>query len=118
MALAMKNSRVNAAIIVTIVTLSFLVTQVNNVGPLQMASASSSSDDWMMFRHDLSHSGSTTAESSTGYPRLLWAFQTMQAVWSSPAVVDGRVLVGCKDRNVYCLNCSNGASIMVLLNGW
>jgi outer membrane protein assembly factor BamB len=68
------------------------------------------SDGWSMFRHDLTHSGTATS-GPTHYGKLLWAFEAGAALWSSPAVVDGRVFVGCRDGNLYCLNAFDGAQI-------
>jgi outer membrane protein assembly factor BamB len=74
-------------------------------------SASSSTDDWTMFRHDQNHSGYTTGNSPTNSAKLLWNFTTMEAVASSPAVANGYVFAGCKDGAVYCINASNGKLI-------
>ncbi len=71
-------------------------------------SASSSTEDWTMFRHDTSHSGYSTGNSPTNSVKLLWTFTTMAGVVSSPAVANGCVFVGCNDGAVYCLNSSNG----------
>ena len=71
-------------------------------------SASSSTDDWTMFRNDPSHSGTTTGNSPTNSAKLLWNFTTMQGVLSSPAVANGYVFAGSDDGAVYCLNSSNG----------
>jgi outer membrane protein assembly factor BamB len=73
--------------------------------------ASSSTDDWTMFRHDTSHSGYLTGNSPTNSVKLLWTFTTMAGVVSSPAVANGCVFVGCNDGAVYCLNSSNGALV-------
>lgn len=67
----------------------------------------SSVDDWTMFRHDPSHSGYVTGGGSTNSVKLLWNFTAMDAVVSSPAVVDGCVFVGDKAGLVYCINSSN-----------
>jgi outer membrane protein assembly factor BamB len=72
------------------------------------ASASSSADEWVMFRHDPSHSGYTTANGSTNSAKLLWNFTTMKAVASSPAVANGTVFAASKDSGVYSINASNG----------
>ena len=79
-------------------------------GIFPLASAGSSgvgADEWTMFRHDISHSGST-AEGSSNSAKQLWISSMNAAVWSSLAVADGFVVVGCKDCNIYCLNASSG----------
>jgi hypothetical protein len=72
--------------------------------------AGSSINEWIMFRHDLSHSGDTTGDSANSVKQL-WNYSTNAAVWSSPAVANGVVVVGCKDCNIYCLNASSGERI-------
>ena len=64
--------------------------------------------EWTTFRHDISRSGYTADGDSTDAVKQLWNYSTNAAVWSSPAVADGLVVVGCKDCNIYCLNASDG----------
>jgi len=71
-------------------------------------SASSSTDEWVMFRHDPNRSGYTTDTSPTISTKLLWSFEAHMAVGSSPAVANGYVFAGCKYGLLYCLNASNG----------
>ena len=80
-------------------------------------SASSSTDNWTMFRHDTSHSGTTTGNSPTNSAKLLWNFTTMQSVVSSPAVANGYVFVGADEGAVYCLNSSNGEMLWFYATG-
>jgi hypothetical protein len=70
----------------------------------------SQTEEWPMFRHDLQHTGYTTAMGGANN-YLLWDFQTGGAVISSPAVVNGKVYVGSGDNNVYCLNADNREKI-------
>ena len=83
---------------------------------LSVASASDdgSSADWPMFRHDLSHSGYTTTNSTANSAQLLWKFPTSASVWSSPAISEGLVVFGCKDCYIYCLNASTGEYVWSL----
>lgn len=85
-----------------------ILIQASPISVASGASATSSADEWTTFRHDPSHSGTTTGGDLTDSVKPLWNFSTRAAVWSSPAVVNGCVLVGCKDCNIYCLNASNG----------
>ena len=39
---------------------------------------------------------------------LIWIAETTAAVWSSPAVYDGKVYVGSFDHNVYCFDAATG----------
>ena len=77
---------------------------------LSVASAAdaTSSADWPMFRHDLSHSGYTASNSTANSAQPLWKFPTSASVWSSPAISEGLVVFGCKDCYIYCLNASTG----------
>ena len=66
--------------------------------------------DWPMFRHDLRHTGHL-ASTAPNTNNTIWNYTIGSYVWSSPAVVDGKVYVGSIDDNVYYLNASNGAQI-------
>ena len=71
-------------------------------------------DWWPMFHHDLRHTGySTSTAPSTN--DTLWIYRTGEysAVYSSPAVVDGRVYVGSgyPDHKAYCLDAATGSLI-------
>ena len=67
-------------------------------------------EDWPMFRHDLGNTGfSSSYGPSEGV--LLWSYTTGGGVYSSPAVVDGKVYVGSYDNKVYCLDASTGAHV-------
>jgi outer membrane protein assembly factor BamB len=74
-------------------------------------SADSSTNNWHMFRHDLNHTGYTAGNGPTDSFKSLWNFTAGAAVWSSPAVVDGYVFVGCRDGNILCLNASTGTGL-------
>jgi outer membrane protein assembly factor BamB len=65
-------------------------------------------DWWPMFHHDLTHTGYSTSTVQNTY-QTLWSYTTGSGVYSSPAVVDGRVYVG--SDNVYALNASTGVRI-------
>jgi parallel beta-helix repeat protein len=65
---------------------------------------------WSMFHHDLEHSGYSESP-APNTNQTLWTYTTGGGVYSSPAVVDGRVYVGSDDGKVYCLDALTGASI-------
>jgi outer membrane protein assembly factor BamB len=93
-------------ILITLILLSLCsVPEIPNV------SADSSTNDWPMFRHDLNHTGYTADNCSSNSFRPLWNFTAGAEVWSSPAVVDGYVFVGCRDGNVLCLMASTGLGL-------
>ena len=64
-------------------------------------------DWWPMFRHDLQHSGYSTSD-APDTNNVLWNYTTSDSVYSSPAVVDGKVYIGSYDGKVYCLDADNG----------
>ena len=71
--------------------------------------AYSSGDDWPMFLHDPSHTGST-ASAGPSEPVVLWRFPVPNDVYASAAVVNGVVYVGGND-NIYALDAYTGAKI-------
>jgi hypothetical protein len=66
-------------------------------------------DEWLMYRHDLQRTGTSTTPASN--VSLLWRFNTGDKIRSSPAVVDGVVYQGANDGYVYALNAYNGSVI-------
>jgi outer membrane protein assembly factor BamB len=67
-------------------------------------------DWWPMFHHDLNHTGYSALTAPPGN-RLLWNYPTNDAVFSSPAVADGKVYVGSDDNRTYALNATTGALV-------
>lgn len=80
----------------------------------QPTMAISNVDNWTMFRHDPTHSGTITGIQCFNSAKLLWTHETNRAVQSSPAVANGLLVVGCRDTQVYCLNASTGEAIWQL----
>jgi outer membrane protein assembly factor BamB len=99
----MENHKLSSSIILTILLLSlwFIVTQ--------PANASSTEDQWPMFRHDPTHSGhSDTGSVLTAEPKVLWT--APKGLGGSPVVADGFVYI--HDQNyLKCLNASDGTEI-------
>jgi outer membrane protein assembly factor BamB len=91
-----------------IIPISLILLQSHCIAVASNTNTSASTDDWIMFRHDPSHSGCTTGTSLANSFKLLWTCKTWRTVKSSPAVANGCVFVGSSDWYVYCLNCSNG----------
>ncbi len=73
---------------------------------------------WSMFRHDLNHTGQAVTYETTNSAQLLWRYPTNRGIYSSPAVADGRLFVGSRDSQVYCINVSNGMPIWRRALGW
>jgi outer membrane protein assembly factor BamB len=73
-----------------------------------LATIAANTGEWTTFRHDQNRTGFAIDADSTNSVKQLWNFSTIVAVWSSPAVSSGLVLMGCKDCKIYCLNESDG----------
>jgi len=71
----------------------------------------SSDSDWLMFRHDPEHTGSTNVSAPLEPPVILWQTNVFAFITSSPAVVDNRVFVTDYIGNLVCLNASTGDKI-------
>jgi outer membrane protein assembly factor BamB len=72
-------------------------------------SASSTTDWWPMFNHDLLNTGNTTSNAPDTH-NILWTFNPNDQM-ASPVVYDDKVFVGSDDGIVYCLNMYNGEQI-------
>ena len=75
------------------------------------AFASNASDNWPMFRHDLTHAGYSSSTPTTVTSALLWNFTTNIPVSASPTIVDGKVYIGSLGGIAYCLNALDGSQI-------
>ena len=69
---------------------------------------------WPMFRHNLNRTGYTESPAPLNN-QTIWTYQTGGPVYSSPAVVDGRVYVGSDDGYLYCLNATTTTSEGLLI---
>ncbi|MBU4255720.1 MAG: PQQ-binding-like beta-propeller repeat protein [Thermoplasmatales archaeon] len=67
----------------------------------------STTSDWSMFRHDLSHTGYSDSP-APDTNELMWGYSTEGSVGSSAAIVNGKVFIGGYDNNVYCLDENTG----------
>jgi len=65
---------------------------------------------WPMFRHNLRHTAYTESP-APNTNQTQWTYTTDGAVYSSPAVADGKVYVGSRDGDVYALDQQTGALI-------
>ena len=73
-------------------------------------------DDWVMFRHDAQHSGysmSTAPDTN----EIKWFYNTSVEIDSSPAVANGRVIVGASNGNVLALNSTTGEKLWMYETG-
>ena len=112
--LTVRKNRLLAVIFVTVFATIVLLSQLN-------AFASSSEDDWPMFRHDPAHTGATTS-SAPMKPVKLWSYAEghfdVSFIGSSAAVVNGTVYVGSnynqveqQGGNIRALDAYTGAKI-------
>jgi outer membrane protein assembly factor BamB len=95
---------------------NFSAASPNSSGVFGTQSAIDPADWWLMFHHDLAHTGYST---STGpnTNRTLWKYTTGYWVESSPVSADGVVFVGSDDAKVYALNASTGALLWSYTTG-
>ena len=72
---------------------------------------------WPMWRQNPAHTG---VVDGSGPKKLAvkWKFGTGAPVDSSPSVVGGRVYIGSRDRNLYCLDAQTGSFIWKYTTGW
>ena len=73
-------------------------------------------DEWPMFRGQLNHTGEAHT-TLTIHSTVFWSSPTEDCVDSSPTVVDGRVYVGSRDYNLYCLNATTGERLWSHITG-
>jgi len=67
-------------------------------------------DWWTMFHHDQAHTGYSTS-TAPNTNSTIWSYTTGGAVFSSPAVANGKVYFGSYDYRVYCLDALTGSHI-------
>jgi outer membrane protein assembly factor BamB len=100
------------------ITLILLVLLVQTTCLATAKPVNSDYNEWVMFRHDQTHTAFASDRESTDSATLLWRYPTYRAVYSSPAVEDGLLFVGSRDQNVYCLNISTGMPVWRTGLGW
>jgi len=75
------------------------------------------SGDWVMFRRDISRTGSSNPGEVLPQGEIKWTFATEDAIHSSPAVADGVVYIGSRDGNLYALNADTGEKLWSFKTG-
>jgi peptide/nickel transport system substrate-binding protein len=65
---------------------------------------------WPMFHHDLTHTGYSDSP-APNTNQTQWNYTIGNGVYSSPAVVGGKVYVGSCDNKTYCLDALTGAHV-------
>ncbi len=85
-----------------------MLTSTVSVAYMATPVSAQSSNDWPMFRHDPSFNGYSTSAAPSQW-KIGWKYEAGESVRSSPAVVGGKVYVGCDDNNVYCLDGATGS---------
>jgi outer membrane protein assembly factor BamB len=73
--------------------------------------------DWSMFRRDLSRSGVSGSSVADPVGKIKWTFTAADVIHSSPAVVDGIVYFGSRDRHLYAVDAETGAEIWSFATG-
>lgn len=70
--------------------------------------SSPSQGEWSMFRRDLSRSGVSDVTQPALKGKIKWTFAAADVIHSSPAVVDGIVYFGSRDRHLYAVDAETG----------
>jgi len=65
-------------------------------------------DDWSVWRGNLDNHGIAQSTGPDLKSGPMWTFQTDGPIQGSAAVVDGKVVFGSQDKNVYCLDAYTG----------
>jgi outer membrane protein assembly factor BamB len=78
--------------------------------------SASTTDWWMMFRHDASHSGYSSS-SAPQTNNVQWTYSVGLEMSGSPAVADGKVYIGSWDKKFYCLDAATGVKLWDYLTG-
>ncbi len=67
--------------------------------------------DWPMYQRDLSHSGAATGNELALKGRLKWEYDADGPMYSSPAVVDGRVYLATGAGSIVALDAETGEEV-------
>src|SRR5262245_17094240 len=73
-----------------------------------LAPLAGASGDWPIFRGDPALTG-VAAGTLPAAPVQRWSFQAGKSIVSSPVVSAGRLVIGCDDGKIYCLDAASGA---------
>jgi eukaryotic-like serine/threonine-protein kinase len=106
-----KASKVIAFLLSIICLISIAFTQASIA--TGQTSTNASTIDWPMFHHDPARTGATNSSAPMVTPAVLWSFQALSGITSSPAIVDGQLFVTDYTGDFYCLNASTGSQIWV-----
>jgi len=82
--------------------------------------AASSVDDWLIFRHDASHTGFSSGTAPTSSVVQVWNYTLDVSPLSAPAypvVANGLVYVGSADYSIYCFEGSTGEKVWSFATG-
>ncbi|UCD09058.1 MAG: PQQ-binding-like beta-propeller repeat protein [Dehalococcoidales bacterium] len=88
----------------SILTLALTLMLVLGVGTV----SAEGEDDWPMFHHDIALTGYTTSDMPSTNATA-WIYDTGSVIYSSPAIVNGKLYIGAIDGNVYALNTNSGS---------
>ena len=86
-----------------------------SISSLAASAADSAGEGWVMFHHDLAHTGKS-ASTAPVTNQTAWIYNTGGPV-GSPIVVGGLVYVGSYDDNFYALDASDGAVVWAFATG-
>ena len=76
--------------------------------PLETINSNSLPNEWAMFRHDLSNSGTTGVTNTSPQPKIKWTFATGGIIHSPAAVANGIVYFGSQNGQLYAVDAATG----------
>jgi eukaryotic-like serine/threonine-protein kinase len=80
-------------------------------GAQKTVDSSPPAGDWSMFRRDLSRTGVSDVAQTAPAGKIKWTFAAGDVIHSSPAVVDGIVYFGSRDRHFYAVDAQTGTLV-------
>src|SRR5271157_1831412 len=112
------KAKIISGIMLTLLLVSVLDSVAVSLVPSASSSEGGSSDWWIMFRHDGSHTGYSTELAPTeNDTELVWNDTTSNAVYSSPTVANDTVFVGSNDGRLYAFDLNGNEKWNVSLGG-
>ncbi len=107
--------KANLSIIFSVVGL-LCVVFLSSFQPVMIAVAQETSDSWPMSGHDPQRTGCSTS-TSPDTNNLRWSYGQDAEINTSPAVVNGRVIVGASNGDILALSAATGERIWLFSTG-
>jgi len=92
----------------TLILALLIISAVASFNAVAPVTAQATSSDWPQFMADPQHTGYSPG-TSPDHMIIDWTYKTGGPVYSSAAVVNNKLYIGCEDRFLYCLDANTGA---------